>query len=189
MPNNKLKRFGRKPSQAKKSPSGQAGKRKPLTTQQIEAALVSAGKMSANKAADLHGVPRLTLKDRLNRRVIHGTNPGPVPYLSRDEEMELSTHLLQATSMGLGKTCRDVLSIVGLYVKNKGIIKGKGRDTTGMDDDGDTLGTGDARDTMSTGEAGDTMSIGGINNDDNNIILVIQCTCVYTHDHVFCQPA
>ena len=123
MPNKKLKGFGRKPSQTKKSPSGCAGKRKLWTTQQMEAAVVSASEMSANKAADLHGVPRSTLKDHLNGRVIHGTNPGPVPYLSRNEETELSTHLLQATSMGLGRTRRDVLSIVGSYVKNKGILK------------------------------------------------------------------
>ena len=38
--------------------------------------------------------------------------------------MELSTHLLQASSMGLGKTRRDVKSIVGSFVESKGILKG-----------------------------------------------------------------
>ena len=92
----------------------------------MEQAMLSAakGQMSANKAADLHGVPHSTLKDRLSGRVVHGTNPGPKPYLTRNEEMELSTHLIQAASIGLGKTRRDVKCIVGSYAKSKGILKG-----------------------------------------------------------------
>lgn len=39
--------------------------------------------LSGNKAADLHGVPRSTLKDRLSGRVIHGVKPGPKPYLMK----------------------------------------------------------------------------------------------------------
>ena len=68
---------------------------------------------------------RSTLKDRLSGRVVHGTNPGPKPYLTRDEETELSAHLLQASSIGLGRTRRDVKSIVGSFVKSKGLLKGK----------------------------------------------------------------
>ena len=85
---------------------------------------VGKGQMSANKAAVVHGVPRSTLKDCLSGRVVHGTNPGPKPYLTHDEEMELSTHLLRALSMGLGKTRCDVKCIVGSFVKSKGILKG-----------------------------------------------------------------
>ena len=40
------------------------------------------GQMSANKAANLFGVPRSMLKDRLSGRVVHGTKPGPKPYLT-----------------------------------------------------------------------------------------------------------
>ena len=61
-----------------------------------------------NKAADLHGVPRSTLKDRLSGRVQHGTKPGPAPYLSKAEESELSAHLVHVANMGYGKTQRDV---------------------------------------------------------------------------------
>ena len=85
---------------------------------------VAKGQISANKAADLHGVPRTTLKDRFSGRVVHGTNPGPKPYLMCEEEMELSMHLLQALSMGFGKTRRDVKCIVGSYAKSKGVLKG-----------------------------------------------------------------
>ena len=52
--------------------------------------------LSGNKAADVHGVPRSTLKDRLSGRVAHGTKSGPKPYLSPIEEAELTNHLLIA---------------------------------------------------------------------------------------------
>ena len=54
---------------------------------------------------------------------MHGTNHRLKPYLTHDEEMELSTHLLQA-SVGLGKTPCDVKCSVGSYTKSKGILKG-----------------------------------------------------------------
>ena len=69
--------------------------------------------LSANRAFDL---PLSTLKDHLSRRVIHGTKPGPKPYLTVDEEAELSQHLLQASAMGLGKTRRDVKCLVEVCV-------------------------------------------------------------------------
>ena len=40
--------------------------------------------LSVNQAADLHGVPRSTLKDRLSGRVIHGTKSGPKSYLTAE---------------------------------------------------------------------------------------------------------
>ena len=42
------------------------------------------GTLSANKAADIHGVPRTTLNDRLSGRVEHGTYPGPKSYLTAE---------------------------------------------------------------------------------------------------------
>ena len=80
--------------------------------------------LSGNHAADLHGVPQSTLKDRLSGRVTHRVNPGPKLYLSRDEEKELSSHLLLAPSIGFGKTRRDVRCLVESYLKGKGILKG-----------------------------------------------------------------
>ena len=47
---------------------------------------VKNGGLSGNRSADMHGVPRFTLKDRLSGRVIHGVQLGPLPYLSVDEE-------------------------------------------------------------------------------------------------------
>ena len=42
--------------------------------------------VSRNKAAVMHGVPSSTLKDHLSGRVIHGSKPGPKPYLNVDED-------------------------------------------------------------------------------------------------------
>ena len=75
--------------------------------------------ISANKVAVLHGVPHSTLKDRLSRRVIHGQNPGPHPYLNPEEEKELAGHLIAASDIGYGKTRRDVLGVVKRCVEQK----------------------------------------------------------------------
>ena len=58
--------------------------------------------LSQNQAAELHGVPCSTLKDRHHGRVIHGTNPDPQPYLSSSEESELAAFLVDAAKMGYG---------------------------------------------------------------------------------------
>ena len=51
------------------------------------------GEMSVNKAADIHmhGVPCLILKDCLSGTVVDSANPGPQPYLTWNDEMELPT--------------------------------------------------------------------------------------------------
>lgn len=79
--------------------------------------------LSANRAADTHDVPRSTLKDRLSGCLIHGVNPGPKPYLTKDEESELADHLLKASSIGYGKTRRNVRCLVDSYQKQKGTLK------------------------------------------------------------------
>ena len=98
---------------------------KKWTDGQMKAAMKSVidDNLSANRAADLHGVPRSSLKDRLSGRVKHGTKPGPKPYLTVDEEGELSQHLLQASAMRLGKTRRDVKCLVEVCVRKKGTLR------------------------------------------------------------------
>ena len=59
--------------------------------------------MSINESALLHGVPPTTLKDCLSGRVKHGTKPGPKAYLNQ-EERSLADHLVEAASIGYGKT-------------------------------------------------------------------------------------
>jgi len=41
-------------------------------------------------AAICHSIPRTTLQHWLTGRVIHGTKPGPPPYLNNDEEANLA---------------------------------------------------------------------------------------------------
>ena len=89
------------------------------------------GSRSANKAADLHGVPRSTLKDRLSGRVKHGRKPGPRPYLEQSEETKLSDYILQAARIGYGKTQKDVLSIAESVAKSKGMLSSGSRISTG----------------------------------------------------------
>lgn len=48
---------------------------------------------SIHQAAKEHGVPKSTLKDTLSGRVVHGTNPGPRPYLNKQED-ELADYLI-----------------------------------------------------------------------------------------------
>ena len=81
---------------------------------------VKEGKMGVNRAALEHGVPRTTLKDRIAGRVIHGTNMGPKPYLTHDEEEELVKFLIQCSKMGYGKTRGEVLKIVEETMRKKG---------------------------------------------------------------------
>ena len=82
---------------------------------------VHEGKMSINRAAMEHAVPPTTLKDRLSGRVKHGTKPGPKPYLSLKEEVELVHFLVNCSKMGYGKTRRQVLQMVKEIVIKKGV--------------------------------------------------------------------
>ena len=81
---------------------------------------VRSGAMGANRAARTYSVPASTLKDGLSGQVKHGTNPGPIPYLTSDEEDELATFLIQVSEIGWGKTKREVIMIVRQAVEKKG---------------------------------------------------------------------
>lgn len=127
MPNKKKKGFRRK-SHDTISPKlpNRSSKRKQWTNEQMLAAIddVKSG-ISRNQAAEAHSVPRSTLKDRLSGRVNHGTNPGPVPYLTNDEEGLLTDYLLKSADMGYGKTRRDVCCIVESCLRQKGSLRGE----------------------------------------------------------------
>ena len=127
MPNKKKKGFKRKrPNIVSPILPNRSITRKQWTDREMLAAIddVKQG-MSCNKAADAHCVPRSTLKDRISGRVIHGRNPGPVCYLSSEEESLLADYLLKASDIGYGKTRRDVCCIVESYLKQKGSLKGE----------------------------------------------------------------
>ena len=80
-----------------------------------------------NRAAMECGVPRTTLKDHMSGRVEHGVNPGPLPYLNKEEEKELAVFLKKCASIGYGKMRKQVLAIVESYITNnkKGLKSSK----------------------------------------------------------------
>ena len=81
------------------------------------------GEVSANQSADVHDVPRSTLKDRLKGRVTHGTKPGPRPYLDSREEEELVGYLFDAAKTSFGKTRQLIKCIAENVAKEKGILR------------------------------------------------------------------
>ena len=80
---------------------------------------VKEGEFGVNRAVLEYGVPKTTLKDRLNGRVIHDTNMGPTPYLTYEEEKELVKFILNCSRMGYGKTRGELLRIVGETMKRE----------------------------------------------------------------------
>ena len=64
------------------------------------------------RAAKEHDVPRTTLQDRILGKVVHGTKPGPRPYLEPIEENELSNFLVDTAKAGFGKTRKEVKALV-----------------------------------------------------------------------------
>ena len=60
---------------------------------------------------------------RLSVHVVHETKSGSRPYLDSNKEKELSEFLQKCSSVGYGKTRKDVLSITETYVSNKGKLK------------------------------------------------------------------
>ena len=80
-------------------------KRKLWTEQQMTSALneFNKGELTISKIAKKFQVPKTTLHNRISGRVIHGTKPGPRPYLQADEEAVLVDHLISAAKVGYGK--------------------------------------------------------------------------------------
>ena len=58
------------------------------------------GGTSIYHAAIEHGVPRMTLQNRVSGRVVHGKKSGPKPYLTSTEEKEIADFLVQTCSKG-----------------------------------------------------------------------------------------
>lgn len=88
---------------------------------------------SVKRAALEHGVPRTTLQDRHTGRVVHGTNPGPQPHLSKAEEVELCDFAIVVGQMGFGKTLRQIKDIAEAVARDKGIPKEEKISMAGFD--------------------------------------------------------
>ena len=76
--------------------------------------------MSVRQAAQLHGVPKSTLGDRISGRVLPGTTSGPPTYLTCEEEEELVTFLCRAAQIGHGRTRQEVITIVEQVLSSRG---------------------------------------------------------------------
>ena len=108
-------------SASESPPSTRPKKLKQWSTESMVKAMeaVLSERMRNNNTASVFEVPPTTLKDRLSGRVKHGVNPGPIPYLSKVEEAELTSFLIQSSGIGYGKTKREVINIVNKHLKKK----------------------------------------------------------------------
>jgi len=79
-------------------------------------------KPNINRISKKYNVTRSTLQDRINGRVVHGTKPGPRPYLTAEEEKSLTTHLIDAANLGYGKTRKKVNRMAENFAREKGTL-------------------------------------------------------------------
>ena len=77
--------------------------------------------MSVRRAAVEYNVPKSTLNDRIQGKVIHGCRSGPSRYLTEAEEEELLRFLMRSASIGYPKSRSAVIAIVQRACTNKGL--------------------------------------------------------------------
>ena len=77
--------------------------------------------LSVRKAAEHYDVPRSTLNDRIQGKVIHGSRSGPSQYLNDAEEEELVLFLLRSSSIGYPRSRNEVIALVQRVYYNKGL--------------------------------------------------------------------
>ena len=78
---------------------------------------------SVKRACEEYDVPRTTLQDRLTGRVQHGVRPGPKPYLNQGEEKDLVNFLEVTSSIGYGKTRKQIKAVVEKTAREKGVLR------------------------------------------------------------------
>ena len=97
----------------------------PLRTwkhEQMEKAFAAVEKgTSIRKAAELYGVPRSTLHDRVSGRVELGCKPGKKPYLTIEEEEEVVSFLLKCAKIGYAHTRKEVIALIQRIAESKGV--------------------------------------------------------------------
>ena len=60
--------------------------------------------MSITEASRKHQVPRKTLDDRIKKKVVHGTQPGPSTAMTKEEEGALVSYLVYMAQQGFPLT-------------------------------------------------------------------------------------
>jgi len=73
---------------------------------------VKKGCISIKQASEQYDFLMTTLRDRLTGRVQHGVKPSPKPYLNELEEKDLAGFLEVTSSIGYGKTKKQVKAVV-----------------------------------------------------------------------------
>jgi len=82
---------------------------------------VKSGKYSVKPAAENYKVPRITLLDWISGKVIHGSKPGPSPYLNKEEESDLANFVAEVSEIGYGKTRKQIKGMVEKVASEKGV--------------------------------------------------------------------
>ena len=60
----------------------------------------------------------------VERLPVHGMKCGPRPYLSPDEELQLSEFIVEVDQAGFGKTRREIVTPAENVVHDKGMLRG-----------------------------------------------------------------
>ena len=71
---------------------------------------------SVRKAAEVFGVHKSTLGDRVSGRVLPGTSCGAMRYLTDDKEIKLASFIIGLASIGHPKTIKEILVIVQMIL-------------------------------------------------------------------------
>ena len=77
--------------------------------------------VSIRKAAEMYGVPKSTLGDRVSGRVMEGVQSGW--YLTDEEEEEVVSFITGCASIGYPKTVKEILAITQRILTARGIKK------------------------------------------------------------------
>ena len=120
----RVKKRGRPRSQSApallKSPK-KAKKRKQWSDGSMAAAIEAVkGGESVLHAAKQYGVPQQTLGNRVSGKVVHGTNPGPKPFLSTVDERIVEFFLVDVAKAGYGKSRKQIMGLAESVARDKG---------------------------------------------------------------------
>ena len=108
-------------------------KKRKLWSNESMCAAIEAVKSGASvyRAAIEHGVPRMTLQDRISGRVVHGVKSGPKPYLSPTEEKEVAEFLVQTSKAGYGRSRKQIMQLAESTAHDKGLLESGKRVSNG----------------------------------------------------------
>ena len=77
--------------------------------------------VSIRRAAVEYNIPRTTLADRVQGRVLPGSVSGKQPYLSPSEEIELVTFILRCADIGFPRGRKEIIALVQRVCDSRGL--------------------------------------------------------------------